>query len=186
VSSAEHLAVDGVNAYWTDQVSVYRTPKGGGTITPMAPAERFSYGVAVDATDVYWTNFTKTGGVRAAPVTGGAARDVALSLDTPTALALFGTDCFVAVNAAGTIVRVPKAGGATTTLAAAQPKPYNIAVDASGVYWTNQGDESVRKLGTGSTTPVVIATNTANARFIATDATAVYWTTTTSVMRLAK
>jgi hypothetical protein len=190
VSWAEHIAMIGSSVYWADEGSgtapVDQTAKSGGTITALAPSERFPFDVAGDAADLYWTNFTKTGSVRAALGSGGAARDVVTALDTPSALALYGSDVFVAVNGAGTIVRAPKTGGAGTILAANQPKPYDIAVDASGVYWTNQGDESVRMLATGSTTPVTLATNTSNVRFIATDATAVYWTTATSIMRLTK
>jgi sugar lactone lactonase YvrE len=187
---AEHIALDTAHVYWADQGAtngpVYQTAKSGGAITALAPSERSPFDLATDGLDLYWTSYSKTGGIRAAPASGGAARDVVTSLASPTAVAFYGSDMFIAVNGADTIVRVPKTGGTPTILAASQPNPQHIAVDASGVYWTNQTDESVRMLAPGSTTPVILATNSSNVRFITTDATAVYWTTATSVMRLVK
>ncbi|HLK41474.1 MAG TPA: hypothetical protein VKU41_32215 [Polyangiaceae bacterium] len=41
---------------------------------------------------------------------------------------------------------VPRGGGTVTTLVSGLNRPYGIAVDATHVYWTNNGDGRVMKL----------------------------------------
>ncbi len=67
------------------------------------------------------------GQVVAIPTAGGAAAALVSPIDSPTHLAVDGTDVFVA-TAKGEIVRAPIEGGATASLATDLGEPAAIAV----------------------------------------------------------
>jgi sugar lactone lactonase YvrE len=83
---------------------------------------------------------------------------------------------------------VPLGGGTSVVLASGLSQPNGIAVDASFVYFTCDGDRTVRKVPIGGGAPVVLATAQGAPSGIALDDTAVYWTSQSggTVMRLAK
>lgn len=70
-------------------------------------------------------------------------------------------------------------GRCLITLASGQRRPYSVAVDATHVYWTNQGDGTVMKCAlTGCDDhPTTLATGQNNPYGVAVDATHVYWVT---------
>jgi hypothetical protein len=66
------LTIDATAVYFTGAGAVLKMPLGGGTPTTLA-AGHSGYGIAVDATSVYWTEWTSTG-------TDGAATGAVMKL----------------------------------------------------------------------------------------------------------
>ena len=99
--------------------------------------------LADDATSLYWTTTSEVrkldkaspGGVHV--VLGGILSSGGIALDDD---AVYVTD-----TVAGKVLRFCKSDGAMTEIATGQLGPRGIAVDASGVYWVNGGDGSVRR-----------------------------------------
>lgn len=77
---------------------------------------------------------------------------------------------------------------APAVLAADQKKPAHLAVDGTSVYWTNEGDGTVMKIGVQGGTPVVLASKQRRPMDIVVDATHVYWANFAggTIMRLPK
>ena len=108
-------------------------PRQGGPITPLAPA-KFDYGLAVDATDVF---YSENDGVNRVPKAGGTPVSLGSSAH-PYALAIDATRIYWTSNSDGMVLMAPKAGGVpATTIATGQSNVYGIAVDANAVYWAN-------------------------------------------------
>jgi hypothetical protein len=83
-------------------------------------------------------------------------------------LALQGTDLYWTETQTGAVRSIPLAGGAATDVATGQLSPTQIAADASGIYWTNQGDGTAgsstvmkQPLPLTATAPIALATSPA-------------------------
>ena len=97
--------------YWTDQAanSVVKVPKMGTVEAIVSTGQSGPLGVAVDATNVYWTNNTNgtvmkcaVGGCSNAPTT------VATGQSGPAGIALDATAIYWANETGGTIMKVAK------------------------------------------------------------------------------
>jgi hypothetical protein len=132
------------------------------------------YGLASDATDVYWTE--SGGSVVTAPIARGTAVTLATAQSNPGFLAIDDASLYWVNTGNGTVMTLPKSGGTPTTLASEQDNPYGIAVSSMGVFWTNQGG-TVMTVPTGGGMPTTLASGQKTPYGIALDATSVYWTT---------
>ena len=137
-ASSYGIAVDAHNVYWTffgDPTTVRKAPLGGGVPVTLATTAGPGYGIAVDATHVY---FGTGAAVMKVPIDGGTLATLADSTGQGIALDdsyLYFTDWQSSVK------KVSKSGGAVITLAAGQTRPLGIAVDANSVYWGNSGTD---------------------------------------------
>ncbi len=95
--------------------------------------------IAVDSSSVYWTTID---GVLKVPLDGGTP--VALVANaSPSGLLLDAGNLYwindADSSAGGSILKMPVAGGTPVTLASAQLTLNSLSVDATSVYWTNEG-----------------------------------------------
>ena len=134
------LAVSGGNVYWGDLSpgEILMAPVGGGATTTLV-AGIAPIALAADATSIYWTD--ATGAVMKVAQAGGAPVTLATSANAID-IAVDGTDVYwatMAFDTPSTISKVPIAGGAAVTLASGLHTVEGIAVDATNVYWTEDG-----------------------------------------------
>ena len=216
--SPSGLAIAGTNLYWTNYGTfvsastnytlntVMTVPISGGDPAPLVSGQTGSVGpesVAVDATNVYWTN--STGTVMKLSLGGGTPITLASGLDFPGSIAVDATNVYwmnqgTSGRADGyaRLMTVPIKGGTPTTLASADRMASGgIAVDATSVYWayyiydsdnaapggtsTPDGGTAgcagtVLKVPVGGGTPITLASGQfCSGGQVAVDATAVYW-----------
>jgi sugar lactone lactonase YvrE len=143
------IAVYGSEVYWTDGDDILSAASSGGTATTLATGQAFPFDLAVDATDLYWTNASGAGAVLKMPKAGG----------TPTTLVANSGMARLAVDAKsvyfttpgassndGAVVSVPLLGGTTTTLVTGQSTPEAIVLSATSLFWVDTYLGAVMKL----------------------------------------
>ena len=111
------------------------------------------HGIAVDSTNVYWTNYGNgppynDGSVMTVPLGGGTPTTQASGLAAPWGITVDSTGVYCTDNKnPGYVYQFFIGGmGQGTTLASLQANPWGIAVDSTSVYWTDQGAGTVMKV----------------------------------------
>jgi hypothetical protein len=128
--------------YWANGSTVMKAPIGGGNATQLASGQSFAIAIAVDASNVYWTDQT-AGTVMSVPIGGGSPTTLASGQNAPSALAVDAMNVYWTNSGNGTVMRVPIGGGAATVLASGQSGTC-IALNAASVFWA--GGDAVVKL----------------------------------------
>jgi hypothetical protein len=148
----------------------------------LASGEKQPIGIAVDDTNVYWTNFVPNGDVKKCDKNNCAPTTIASGQGVPVGIAVDSANVYWANSAipGGSVVTCDKTNCANgpTTLADARGA-WNVAVDANDVYWvtlTGQNDSVRRCAKTGcGNNPTVLASNANGLWGIAVDDTVLYW-----------
>ncbi|HEY1554053.1 MAG TPA: hypothetical protein VGF94_04420 [Kofleriaceae bacterium] len=190
------IVVRGDTVYWADgnfpQGSIASVPAAGGATTTIATATE-PLGVAVDATNIYWSTFGSSdhpvGTVVKQRLAGGDAVVLASGLSTVGPIAVDEANVYWSDDF-GAVASVPIAGGAVHQLAPAQytlppatildGAPAAIAVSDGRVYWTSTpldgtSPSTIRSVDIGGGTATTIATLATRPLGLAVDDTFVYW-----------
>lgn len=128
--------------------------------------------MAIDDTNVYWTEYAAGQIVRIAKA-GGAPIIVASGLPSPGAIAVSSGNIYWTDAAAGTVSQLAVDGGSPVVLATGLLQPNALAVDASDVYFWTIGDHTIRHL---APSPVVVASDLTVAAMVL-DAASLYCAT---------
>ena len=172
---------NGASANGTASTStVSSTPSPGlpGLVT-LAAGQTCPWGMAIDATSVYWTTCgDPTGGnVLKVPKAGGNVVTLAAG-DRLSGIAVDGTSVYWVAGtsdaSSGAIMKVPVGGGTPTTLASRPGPPAHLAADASYVYWAEQIPGAIMKVPLTAGAPTTV-TSARLAWQIALDEADVFW-----------
>ncbi|APR84845.1 Putative serine/threonine-protein kinase pknH [Minicystis rosea] len=108
------------------------------------PAGSRPYGIALDATHVYWTN-TGTGEVMQADKDGSAKVTIASGQEAPHALTVQGGQVIWGLYAAiGALRKAPIGGGPSVDLLPLAPAVLEVVANDSYVWWTREPDDVQR------------------------------------------
>jgi hypothetical protein len=177
--------------------SVFWANYGAGTLmtctlpgcaaTTMASSQAGPWPVAVNGTSVFWGD-TNGGTIFECAQSACAPTQLSAEQDVPYAIAVgstgvYWTDYGSSGTAEGTVMRCPLAGcsGGATVIAAGLFEPAGIAVDATSVYFANEGGGNIMKcpLAGCAGDPTVLVSERANPFAVAVDATDIYWVEST-------
>jgi hypothetical protein len=138
--------VDASSVYWVNRgstgqdlkdTSLMKVPLGGGAITVLDVSPSGHAAVALDASNLYWTNYDGT--VMKMPSGGGTPVRLASGHPGQTCIAVDTTHVYWANWDEGFIMKVPLAGGDGSAFGTGQTSIDALAVDATSIYWTNSG-----------------------------------------------
>jgi hypothetical protein len=128
----------------SDRVIDAGTPSPGGTESPVqlaADPNMTPFGIAIDDTDVYWTDWGTSpdftdGAVKKVAKSGGAVRVLAEGLSRPFGIVVDATRAYFTMQG-GTVKAVPIDGGPSVDVARNGGEPLLVATDGTAVYWTD-------------------------------------------------
>jgi hypothetical protein len=180
------LSVDGTDAWFSDQTFIDVEAASGGAPTELfasgMPSDTATVGgVALDATDVYWTSGHA---VLKMPKTGGLAVALAANQDSPGHIAVDATTVYWVDDATAELISVAKSGGTPVTLATVASGS-TLVVDDTDVYF--DGDMTVSKVAKTGGPTTVVASDVLVIGGLAADATDVYFARDfTNIARVSK
>jgi hypothetical protein len=141
------LHVDAQSYYWvseaTGEGAIMKLARSGGAPVKLAQGLVQPDSLQIDDSSAFWLGYGMHAGIQRVSLAGGAPEEL-VSVSAPVPIrqtALDGTHLYYTNAAAGSVVRVGKNGADGKTLASGLAGPVSIAVDSSGVYVAESGDD---------------------------------------------
>lgn len=171
------LALDQTSVYWIGDTgsekkgsSLMKVSKSGGAFITLV-SDIFASGLAIDSTNVYWSEELSYG-ISKIGKNGGESSRIAKWIVGVSDIAVDETSIYAAGPAGP--MKIDKATDTLRTLVPTQShRAYRIAVDATSVYWTT-GD--IMKVSKSGGQPVILAADRETSGNLVVDDTSVYWT----------
>lgn len=187
---ASEIAIDDTYVYFSAALlngvttsTLYRVAKAAadasGSSTPLfvGPASQSVRGVALRATDVFWTVngiSANTGKVQFVPRAGGAAMDFATGESSPYGLATDNVAVYWLATGGTPAVRKKPINGSATTIVGSIANPTRIATNGASVYYAANGIVSMASV-VGANPTVIAGTGGNIISKIFLTSTAMYW-----------
>ena len=149
------LLVDEHFLYWPQGTKdhILKMSKTGGPPLAIADHQPWPFGMAQDATHLYWTcngtpaNHFDDGSIATMPKAGGKITVLATGQKAPSYIAVDDKSVYWANNQDHTMLSVPLSGGTPRVIASGQANVASIVTDGTYVYWSAAGDPSAKAGG---------------------------------------
>jgi hypothetical protein len=180
------IAAGPQRVYWTGNAGLLSVDKNGGAPSVISSSPTV-FGVAVDATSVYWTD-PPNGTVLRAALDGTNTTVLASGQASPSQVTFDRAYVYWTTYVPdGAVMRVSHEGGTPTVLVTGQDHPYGVAVDGTSVYWGNDTVAgAILKAPLGGGTPVLLAAPASAPVVIVLDGLFAYWTESVSPANVMK
>jgi hypothetical protein len=136
--------------------------------------------LAVNSSEVFWSNGMMAGSVNSAELDGGpGGMTLATGLVYPGGIAADDTNVYWANGGSDghgqSVMQVPIEGGTPTVLSSGGQDPSFLVIDEASVYWTDVEQGTVLKVPIGGGTITTLAAKQFQPTFLAVDGANVYW-----------
>jgi hypothetical protein len=147
-SSPRGIVADDAAVHWVSWQETKKEGIAGGPIVKLSYKEQFPSALTADATTLYWyDNYADD--IRSVPKAGGTAQTLTAlkSTNDHGSYSIAVDDQFVYFNdrEEDRIEKVLKSGGPRLVVANASA-PAGLAIDATDIYFSNQGDGTIRRM----------------------------------------